>query len=229
MLSWNDIPWILAGRRQVSELEYLDLETDICKHQDSSLILVPFPLKKEPFAEQMCSKLSGTIASYTNEQDLDLIINFLANKDNLNENGCIKKIDETDDQFIITVGVDGKLDGGNFLNPSKGTKISHLPWEKGRPWGGMHQCLFLSLTIQDMGSYSPKVTSVSIRDEGCSDFNEGCFLCVNTNPATKLFVRGLCPSSKLDKTYMLKTQADGKPVYLGQHTSFLYFDEGQER
>ena len=28
---------------------------------------------------------------------------------------------------------------------------------------------------------------------------------------------------------MLKTQADGKPVYIGQHTSFLYFDEGQER
>ena len=57
----------------------------------------------------------------------------------------------------------------------------------------------------------------------------GVFLCVSENQATKFFVRGLCPSSKLDNTYMLKTQVNGKPVYIGQHTSFLYFDEEQER
>ena len=175
LLSWNDIPWVLAGRRQYSELEYLDLEKDICSSQDSSLILVPFPLKKEPYAEHMCSKLSSTIASYTNRQDLDVMVNFLANKDNLFENGCTKKVADVDDKYIITIGVDGKLRGDNLINPSVGASITYLPWMDGRPWGGLHQCLFISLLLQDKGKCSPDVTSLTIRDEGCPNFEEGCF------------------------------------------------------
>ena len=86
LLRWDSIPWTLTGRRQVSELEYLDLETEICNAQNSSHILVPIALKKEPFGEQMCSKLSSNIASYTNEQDLEPIVQFLASQINLNEN-----------------------------------------------------------------------------------------------------------------------------------------------
>ena len=97
LLSWDDIPWVLGGRRQVSKLEYLDFDKDICIPQNSSLILLPFPLKQEPHAEQMCSKLSGTVNSYSTQQDVKL-----------NEIGC------TDNTFLITVGVDGKLAGGIF-------------------------------------------------------------------------------------------------------------------
>jgi hypothetical protein len=229
LLSWNDIPWVLAGRRQLSELEYLDLEKDICASRDSSFILIPFPLKKEPYAEQMCSKLSGSIASYTNKQDLDVMVNFLAKKDNIHENGCTKKVADVDEKYSITAGVDGKLCEENFINPSEGTSISYLPWMDGRPWGGLHQCLFISLLLQDNGKHSPEVTSLTIRDEGCPNFEEGCFLCKSGKPATKLFVRGLCSNSKLDKTYMLKRQADGLPVFIGQHTSSLYYDGDQER
>ena len=98
MLSWGEIPWVLAGNRQVSELEYLDLQKQICSPQDSSLILIPFPLKKEKFGEQMCSKMSGAVASYTSEQDLEFIINFLANNNNLIEKECIKKVSETENE-----------------------------------------------------------------------------------------------------------------------------------
>ena len=104
MLNWDDIPWVLGGRRQVSKLEYLDFDKDICIPQNSSLILLPFPLKQEPHAEQMCSKLSCTVNSYSTQQDVKLI----ASKINLNEIGC------TDNTFLISVGVDGKLAGGIF-------------------------------------------------------------------------------------------------------------------
>ena len=229
LLSWENIPWVLTGKRQVSEIEYLDIHTQVCAPQDTSLTLVPFTLKKEPFGEQMCSKLSGKVASYTNKQDLQLIINFLANRKNLNENGCIEKSSDIEGQYTITVGVDGKLLEGKFQNPSAGTPVTYLPWEEGRPWGGLHQCLFISLVVKDRGKYSPEVTSVTIRDEGCSSFDAGCFLCVSDNPATKLYVRGLCPSTKLDTTYMLHTGAEGEPVYLGQHTSVLYYHKQSER
>ena len=128
LLSWNVIPWVLAGNRKVSELEYLDLQKEICTPQESSLILVPFPLKKEPFGEQMCSKMSSIVASYTSDQDLEFIVKFLANKNNLIENGCIKKVSETENEYLITSGVDGKLNGGKFLNPSKGTPVVYFPW-----------------------------------------------------------------------------------------------------
>ena len=103
---------------------------------NSSLILVPFTLKKEPFAEQMCSKMSGLVTDYTSERDLEFIINFLANKNNLIENGCTKKVSETENEYLITVGMDGKLDEGKFLNPSKGTQLVYFPWEEGRPRHG---------------------------------------------------------------------------------------------
>ena len=177
LLSWKDIPWILGGRKQVSELEYLDLEADICASQDLSFLLLPFPLKKEPYAEHMCSKLSSYVASYTNNQDLDVIVNHLANKDSLNENECTNMDGKIDDTYTLIVGVDGKLDADTFLNTSKGTTVTYFPWEEGRPWGGLHQCLFLSLELQDNGKYRPEVTSLTIRDEGCPNFSEGCFLC----------------------------------------------------
>ena len=122
LLSWDDIPWVLGGRRQLSELEYLDLEKDICIPLDSSLILLPFPLKKEPHAEQMCAKLSSSIASYSNQEDVELIGSFLASKNNLNENGCTTRV--SDNEFLITAGVDGKLAGEIFVNPSTGGLVS---------------------------------------------------------------------------------------------------------
>ena len=92
----------------MSKLEYLDFDKDICIPQNSSLILLPFPLKQEPHAEQMCSKLSCTVNSYSTQQDVKLIASYLASKINLNEIGC------PDNTFLITVGVDGKLAGGIF-------------------------------------------------------------------------------------------------------------------
>ena len=47
LLNWDEIPWKLAGAKNNSELEYLHLDTQICASQESSLILIPFPLKKE--------------------------------------------------------------------------------------------------------------------------------------------------------------------------------------
>ena len=222
LLTWDKIPWILAGSKQVSEIEYLDIQNDICAQQDSSLILLPFPLQKEPHALEMCGRLSSNIASYTNETDLDEILHFLAKRNNLHENECISQTSET--EFLMTAGIDGKLVDGYFINPSTSSEISYLPWDDGRPWGGVHQCLFLSVNIQLINTSSPVIKSVAVQDESCNDFEGGCFICKHDKPAIKFSIRGLCSGSKLDRTYMLRTQDDGNPVYVGRHTSFLYFD-----
>ena len=67
-----------------------------------------------------------------------------------------------DEKYIITTGVDGKLSGDSFINPSEGTSIAYITWMDGRPWGGLHQCLCLSLILQDKGRRSPEVTSLAI-------------------------------------------------------------------
>ena len=176
------------------ELEYLDLQRDICAPQDSSLILLPVALKKEPHAQQMCSRISNNIASFTNKTDLDVILNSLASKSNSISNGCISQISETD--YLIIAGVNGKLIGGKYINPTTKTEISYLPWADGRPWGGVHECIFLSVTIQDMGAHVPSVKSIAIQDESCGAFDGGCFVCNSEKPTTKFSIRGLCAGSK---------------------------------
>jgi hypothetical protein len=96
----------------------------------------------------------------------------------------------------MAVGVDRKLISEKFISPSEETAVSYLPWKDGRPWGGNHQCIFLSVIFQNMGVYKPVMKSLTICDENCEDFEEGCFVCRSDRPATKFLIRGLCHDSK---------------------------------
>jgi hypothetical protein len=46
-------------------------------------------------------------------------------------------------------------------------------------------------------------------------------------PARKVWVRGLCPFSLFDRTYTYTIDEDGRPMYLGYHSSVIFYDEAR--
>ena len=58
--------------------EEMDLETEVCADSSSALVYVPYKTPFSPDSLHSCSKLSSEIASYTEENQLNQIAQFLA-------------------------------------------------------------------------------------------------------------------------------------------------------
>ena len=54
---------------------------------------------------------------------------------------------------------------------------------------------------------------------------EYCNLCEVPAPTRKMVVRGLCPLSLFDRTYTFIINEDGDPMYLGYHSSVIFYDK----
>ena len=110
VLSWESEPWILKSPLQSSEEELLDLEKDICKSPDNGLFMVPH---KNTYEESLhfCKKLSGSLYSYTNKSDFDDLIYFLSLQNNMKSQGCIEKVEESNNIEVWAGGTDGFKEG----------------------------------------------------------------------------------------------------------------------
>ena len=47
-------------------------------------------------------------------------------------------------------------------------------------------------------------------------------------PVSKMTLRGLCPESLFDKTYTFMLDEKGNALYLGYHTSIIYYEKAEE-
>ena len=55
-----------------------------------------------------------------------------------------------------------------------------------------------------------------------------CPLCEMERPVSKMTLRGLCPESLFDKTYTFMLNEKGNALYLGYHTSIIYYEKAEE-
>ena len=66
ILSWDRENWVLRSPYNRSEMEFLDLEYDICSQSENGLFLVPQKMSVSE-GHHICDKLSGKPVSYRNE------------------------------------------------------------------------------------------------------------------------------------------------------------------
>ena len=72
ILSWDRENWILRSPYNRSEMEFLDLEYDICSQSDDGLFLVPQKMSVSE-GHHVCDKLSGEPVSYRNRVEMGKI------------------------------------------------------------------------------------------------------------------------------------------------------------
>ena len=78
MVNWESTDWVMNSTKGTIQKYEMDLETDICRSTASSLALVPYGMTFEHRALNLCPRLSGTVASYTNEKGLNEITKYLS-------------------------------------------------------------------------------------------------------------------------------------------------------
>ena len=88
----------------------IDLEKDVCKVVKHGLFLVPFKLAYEE-NQHMCTKLSGSMVSYTNKSDFDDIVHFLTNANNALNDVCYTNEDDGREARVFTDGNDEFQEG----------------------------------------------------------------------------------------------------------------------
>ena len=57
---------------------------------------------------------------------------------------------------------------------------------------------------------------------------ELCPICELERQVSKMTLRGLCPESLFDKTYTFLIDEKGSALFLGYHTSIIYFEKAEE-
>jgi hypothetical protein len=146
---------------------------------------------------------------------------------------------------VWTANTDHEVEG-NFSDRYTGQRLVHAPWPPDRPYDGgfAYNCMMLEVAAGQR--HPPQVTLVpapvgdkleriyygaemvgdaKVKDEECS--SKYCTLCEVAAPARKVWVRGLCPLSLFDRTYTYTIDEDGKPMYLGYHSSVIFYDEAR--
>ena len=74
-MSWDRENWVLRSPYNRSEMEFLDLEYDVCSQSENGLFLVPQKMAVSE-GHHVCDKLSGEPVSYRNEVEKGLMIKF---------------------------------------------------------------------------------------------------------------------------------------------------------
>ena len=108
--AWDSEQWRLISPKESSEIEFLDLEKDICHAQKESLFMVPFKLSyKESL--HMCKKLSGTMMTYINQTEYDNLLYFISHNSNMKSSACVDVGEETSNINIWGGATDGIIEG----------------------------------------------------------------------------------------------------------------------
>ena len=73
-------------------MEKLDLEKDICSHNDKGLLMVPQKLTFEE-SIHVCEKVAGSVITFVNKTDFEKYVNFLSLSTNMRSSACMKNPD----------------------------------------------------------------------------------------------------------------------------------------
>ena len=88
----------------------LDLEKDICNHNDKGLLMVPQKLSFEE-SVHVCKKTGGSVISYRNQTDFEKYVHFLSLSQNMKSNVCAQNL-ETENKAEIWAGGTDNLEEG---------------------------------------------------------------------------------------------------------------------
>ena len=124
IITWEKESWTLKSPLQTSEEEILDLEKDICLSKDNGLFMVPHAFSFDE-SIHVCRKLSGELATYTNETEFDKIIHFLSQSSNMKTDSCVTVGDQSSNVIVWAGGTDEKEEG-TFVTWNDGRAIQVL-------------------------------------------------------------------------------------------------------
>ena len=225
LLDWDKEQWSIGGDQQYTVEEEWDLESEICADQTDSLLYLPYMMNKRPVGEQECKKFSSLMYSFSTKEEYDRLAWFLSDSNYYKNSECVKDVKDTQDRYTMRAIVDVELmDDGSYKSTRTGKDLLYTPWQSGRPWAGNVNCVLLYLEMQKTDSRLAKINIREIIDEKCLDVDKGCITCLNPLPSTRLYVRGLCKESSLDRNYIFRIGENGNPLYVGLHLSFIYYD-----
>ena len=110
ILSWDKEPWELRSPWNRSEIEVLDLDKDICTHNDKGLLMVPQKLTFEE-SIHVCKKVAGSVISYVNKTDFEKYVHFLSQSRNMKSTACIQNLENENKAEIWAGGTDNMVEG----------------------------------------------------------------------------------------------------------------------
>ena len=225
ILDWDKEEWIVKGDKLYTVEEDWDLEKEICADQTDSLLYLPYMMNKRPVGEQECKKFSSVLYPFSTKEEYDRLALFLSDSNFYKNSECVKDIKDTEDRYQLQTMVDVELmDDGSYKSTSTGKTLLHTPWQSGRPWAGNVNCVVVHLKMKRTNKRLSERYVEEIVDEKCLDVDKGCITCINPVPSTRLYVRGLCKESSLDRNYIFRVGENGNPLYVGLHLSFIYYD-----
>ena len=99
-------------------MEILDIEKDICTHNNKGLLLVPQKLSFEE-SIHVCEKVGGSVISYVKKTDFEKYVNFLSLSTNMRSSACMKNLDTS----VIWAGGSDIIEEGEWRTWDKPEKI----------------------------------------------------------------------------------------------------------
>ena len=219
ILNWDKTDWITRGNGNLGQ-ESLEFEENVCAENKHGLCLIPYTRNFVPEGIHTCRKLSGKMAEYSSKDQFEAITKYLSTKELLHSNKC-----KEDDVFSTWLGNNDAQKEGYWKTYFSNKDVLHLPWEVGRPYSGgvKYNCMRLKIKAANTGGRKEMMNAV-VTDEEC-EHQDYCPLCQIDKPTLKIFVRGLCWRSDLDKVYIWNMDSDGNIVYLGERTSTITYSK----
>ena len=228
VLSWATTAWILRGQQNLSIKEEMELDKDVCQSRETSLHLVPYAMNYKYSSLDVCSKLSGEIAGYVTQADLEKKERFLSTRNILRSENCLSETKGGNTVLRVWLAGSDEEEEGRWRTWYTDQDIEYLPWAPARPYDGgtEYNCLELEMELEDRRARMMVVKKAEVEDEECS--MKYCVLCEVKRPALEIHVRGLCQNSMFDRTYLYNIGENGLPILRGKTTSVIQFDVEQK-
>ena len=146
IISWLSTSWRLTSPFNLTQVEILDLERDICPRNNHSLLLVP---QRMTFNEGLrtCQKFSGHLAIYKERREFDQITRFMSRTAHSFSEDCSSPVREQYRELQVYLAGSDKDQEGDWRALEGDQPIKYLPWAANRPYndGDQYNCLMLEV------------------------------------------------------------------------------------
>ena len=146
IISWLSTSWRLTSPFNLTQVEILDLERDICPRNNHSLLLVP---QRMTFNEGLrtCQKFSGHLAIYKERREFDQITRFMSRTAQSFSADCSSPVREQYRELQVYLAGSDKDQEGDWRALEGDQPIKYLPWAANRPYndGDQYNCLMLEV------------------------------------------------------------------------------------
>ena len=226
ILDMSKTEWVYKNVDNTSKKEIIDLEKEVCNKERTSLHLIPHKLSLKPNGIDMCGKLSGRLAVYSNQQEYQRIERFLSKENTQKSSNCLSETKSPPGTFRLSVwiGNSDEEEEGIWKGIYEGDLVTYTPWKEGRPYPGgiAYNCMRTEVESKRAANRYGEINVAEVMDDDC---NVGkCLVCEIEKPTLKMHVRGLCSSSFYDKVYLYNIDSNGKVLFVGKYNSVIYYD-----